>query len=335
MSILLTPIAALAIGQAPAAPANPVVVPVRTFVGARVIALAPAPTGSRFAASMENRNIRIYDAATGMVVRAMETPHPQPAYAVAWSRDGRLIASGDESARIWVWDANTGRRIREMRTHTRGVQALNFSPDGRRLVSTGKDDSIRVYDLSNGRELLVIPGNGANFYGTQYLPDGATLLTATLADGGRTYQGSNRVGSFRGVPEAAAWDVAYDATRRRVVVAGRDGVSHIFDVRNGQRLAALRGHEDWVVHVRLTPSASHAITSSSDRTVRIWDLRTNQAVQKIEGQSFVGSPLTVTADGRFLVTVNQDDWLQTWRFSNPVAAPAARPAPARQPARRR
>ncbi len=293
----------------------PAVTPLKTVLGVRPIALAAAPTGTRFAASLENNTIRIYDVINMAVVKVL-IGHPQPAYAVAWHPKGTMIASGDESARIFLWDIKTGKKLKEMRTHTRGLQALSFDATGTRLLSTGKDDFVKVYDVKTGKEVRSIPGKGANFYSATFMP-GGSFAVATLGDGIRVYGPSGVVRKYQGHSDGAVWDFDFNAGSNRLISGGRDATSICYDLKKAQKLQTFRGHGDWVNHVRITPNGRFAFSASTDRTVKIWNLKTNASAGKLENMASVGSPLCVTANGQFLVGVNLDDWLQVFTINPP------------------
>lgn len=315
--IVTSLIAGLAVANA-SYQAAPTVTSLKTIQGVRPIALAAGPFGSRFAASLENATIRIYDVINLTVVKVL-IGHPQPAYAVAWNPKGTMIASGDESARIFLWDVKTGKKIREMRTHIRGIQALSFDSTGTRLVSTGKDDVVKIYDVKTGKELRSIPGKGINFYSAQYLP-GGSFGVGTLGDSVRVYTPNGALAKrYAAHDDKAVWDFDYSAKSNRLVTAGRDGKAAAFDLKTANRLQYLRGHEDWVVHTRLTPNGRFAFTSSTDRTVRIWNLKSLASAGKIENMSSVGSPLAVTANGQYLVGENIDGWMQVFEIKPPQA----------------
>jgi WD40 repeat protein len=285
----------------------------KTVLGVRPIALAAGPFGARFAASLENNTIRVYDVINLKVVRVL-TGHPQPAYAVAWHPKGQILATGDESARIFLWDIKTGAKIREMRTHIRGIQALSFDASGTRLLSTGKDDVVKVYDVKTGKELRSIPGNGANFYSGTYLP-GGSFAVGTLGDGVRVYSGSGVAKKYSGHEDRAVWDFDFHAPSNRLITAGRDSTAIVWDLKGAKKLQTLRGHGDWVNHVRLTPNGRFGFTASTDRTVKIWDMKALRSIGTLENMSSVGSPICVTADGNYLIGVNLDDWLQVFTIS--------------------
>ena len=97
------------------------------------------------------------------------------------------LATGDESARIWLWDTKTGKKVREFprdKGHTRGIQAIAFTKDGKRIATVGQDDVIKIWNTSGGHPTHTIKGVGANFYDARFLPTGG-LVTATLAEGMR------------------------------------------------------------------------------------------------------------------------------------------------------
>jgi WD40 repeat protein len=296
-------------------------------LGVKPIALAAGPYGARFAASLENNTIRVYDVINLKVVQVL-IGHPQPAYAVAWHPNGQILASGDESARIFVWDIKTGKTIKQLRTHIRGIQALAFDATGTKLLSTGKDDVVKIYDLKTGKELRSINGSGANFYSATYMA-GGSFGVGTLNDGVRVYGPSGVARKFMGHADLAVWDFDFHPASNRLVTAGRDATAIIWDLKANKKIQTLRGHGDWVNHVRLTPNGKYAFTASTDRTVKIWDMKAMKSVGTLDNMASVGSPLAVTADGNYLIGVNLDDWMQVFTI-NPPQATSAKPKPKRR-----
>ena len=301
--------AAVAPGSAKKPPL--VVAPKKVVLGARALAFAAAPTGSKFAATMEDRTVRVFDATTGATLKTLEG-HPQPAYAIAWSADGAYLATGDESARIFIWDTRTWARVREMRSHIRGIQALSFNYPRSLLLSTGKDDVIKVWDVATGKELKSIPGEGANFYSASFRGKTNDFGTGILGYGARFYTApSGKVMTFlTGHDNQGVLDIDFNPAGTLAVTGGKDANAAVWDVKTAKRLNYLRGSGDWVVHCQFSPNGVYAATGSSDRTVRVYDAKSYAQVALLEDQSAVGSPLCFTADGNYLVTVNFDDFLQ-------------------------
>lgn len=311
------------------------ITPAKTLVGLRAIALAPAPLGSKFAACMEDGSVRIIDAKTRMTVRTLDK-HPGPAYAVAWSADGSFVATGDETARIWIHNALTGQKVREYRTHTKGIQKLSYNLPGTLLISTGKDDQVNVYDLRNQspKEMRAILGKGVNFYGATFHPKLPwTFAVGMLSGGVRLYDApSGKVTGFlTDAGGQGVWDCAYNPTGTRCVGAGRDGNAVLWDPKAQTKLGKFAGHQDWVVTATMSPNGNLLATGSSDRTVRVWDAKTMAKIAELPNEFTVGSPVCFTADGASLVTVTDAGDLQLNTVS-PAQAAILTPVKAAKPA---
>ncbi len=333
MSLLAT--IALAATAAPAI----TVTPGRVVQELRPVAFAASPSGSRFAATMEDGSVRILDAKTRQTVRELAR-HPQPAYAVAWSPDGAYVATGDESARIFIEDVRTGAKIKEYRTHTKGIQKLSFNLPRTMLLSTGKDDEVKVYQVTGarGKELRAILGQGANFYGATFNPKNPYLFAVgILGSGAREYDPKTGLvkGFLTGHNNQGVFDIAFNPAGNRVLTAGRDGNAFLWDNQTNRRLATFKGHTDWIVDVEFSPNGLLAATCSTDRTVKVWNTKSFQKVADLQGQSATGFPICFTADGKSLITVTDGGYLQyntiTPSQAAPVPAPKAPVRPKRTP----
>lgn len=283
--------------------------------GLRPMAYAAAPTGSKVLVTLEDGGVRIFDAASHQTVRTL-AKHKEPANAAAWSPDGFYVATGDETARIWIEDTRSGAKVREYRTHIRGIQKLSFNMQSRYIASTGKDDEIKVYDLESKspKEMRGILGKGANFYGGTFSPKQPFMIgTAILAaGGGRLYDAkSGQVTGFLvGHDEQGANDVAFSPQGTRIATAGKDGTVSVLDAKTLKKVGTLRGHGDFVVTAAFSPNGRLLATGSVDRTVKVWDTVTMQKVADIPSQSSVGSPVAFTSDGKTLLTVSDQGFLQ-------------------------
>ena len=315
--MLTTALFSLALA-APAAPAVSVT-KFKSFDGIHATAVAASPKGALFAVASEDLQVRLIDEKT-MTTKFQLKGHPMTIYGLAFSADGKYLLTGDESARIWLWDTATGKKLREFprqKGHTRGIQAFAFSKDGARFASVGKDDTIKVWSTSGGDPIATIEGKGANFYGVAFLPSGG-LATATLAEGMRVYDASYRLAAKMKCSGEGANDVALTRSGAVGLTAGRDGAVTVWDMKSHDKLAAMPGHTDWVLGVAVAPNGRLAASSSTDQKVLVWDIKSFKKVAAIENRACVDSLVAFTGDGRYLLTTDASNALQVYQVSPPA-----------------
>lgn len=288
----------------------------KTLVGVHVNAMAAAPTGNKVAVAMEDNSIRIYDAATRTVIKTL-TGHPRPVLALAWSKDGKLLASGDESARIFVWSTATWAKKNEIRPHNRAIQALDFNSATTQLLSTGADDKVMLFNLNSMKKPVgEFYGKGANYYSAKFGPKPGQFEIATLANGARSVNAKGSlVQAFVAHEFQGCLDVDSNKAGTWLVSGGKDARVALFEVKTAKRLGYYKGHSDWVIGARFAPNGKYVISSSVDRTVQIWNPYNFQAVVKIDDCSMVGSPFAVTGTGKYLLTTDSSDNLRVHELS--------------------
>ena len=88
----------------------------------------------------------------------MTLRHERGLKAVAWSPDGRYLATAGDAGVVKVRKALPGRELLTLQGHTGKVDRLAFSPDSRKLASAGVDKTLRIWDLDDGREICALDG---------------------------------------------------------------------------------------------------------------------------------------------------------------------------------
>jgi WD40 repeat protein len=112
--------------------------------------------------------------ASGKLLRSLEGP--SSVTAMAFSLDGRTLASGSIDDTIKLWDMASGKLLRTIEGHSSYVASIAFSLDGRTLASGSSDDTIKLWEMASGRLLRTLEGY-SSVYAVAFSPDGKTLAS--------------------------------------------------------------------------------------------------------------------------------------------------------------
>jgi Tol biopolymer transport system component len=234
---------------------------------------------------------------------------------VAFSPDGRLLASGGSDRTVRLWDPATGKHRRTLKGHTNIVYAVAFSPDGQLLASSGRDKTVRLWEPTTGKRWRTLKGHTGYVDAVAFSPDGRLLASSGGGDctvrlwDPATGEHRRTLTGHTGV----AWAVAFSPDGRLLASSGGgDCTVRLWDPATGKQQRTLTGHTNIVSAVAFSPDGQLLASSSKDRTVRLWDPATGKHRRTLTGHAEVVRAVAFSPDGQLLASSGGDRTVRLW-----------------------
>jgi WD40 repeat protein len=211
-----------------------------------------------------DKGVRMWDRETMKPGRLI--PAPKPPTAMAVSRDGTMVATGDlgDDDNLRIFDLKAGKQILAVTAHEGMIHGLSFSPDGRMLASAAAlENVVKVWDTKTGKLVKKLEGHEKDLNKVAFSPDGKLLASA-----------------------------------------GNDGTVRLWDTATWKNLRSVTGLGGRVLGVLFSPDQSR-IATSDDGTmaVKVWKTDALALEMKFEGDADFVHSIAFTGDGRRFVTL--------------------------------
>jgi WD40 repeat protein len=249
--------------------------------------------------------------------------HQDGVMAVAWSPDGRRVASESADGLILLWDAANGGALRALQGVQGAAQSLAWRPDGKELASACLDGTVKVFDLIGGKDPLVLDAKRTQLNRTTrgaravlavaWSPDGKRLASAGEDCDVHVWDAANgrEVQVLKG-HNSSVRGLAWSPDGKRLASASEDTTVQIWDPLGGKGLLTLRGHLNWATSVAWNPSGTLLASASNDHTVKVWDISLGKEVTTLRGHSQSVSAVAWSPDGTRLATASEDRTVKIW-----------------------
>ena len=229
--------------------------------------------GSRFVSmNTDCDKIHVWDASWGVEGKKKMFEEQGEIESIALSPSGKFIASGSREGSIYLWDVLTSELVKKLRLNS-GVESVAYSPINEQLIAFGSaDGTVRVWDVTNDEPLTI--GNHGNE---------VTSIVFSPPDGNHVAWGSSN-------NTICIWNVE----QKKLAVG------------------SLTGHTDHVLALAYSPDGKRLVSSSFDKTVRIWKPKTGHLLSTLRGHSTWVVSIAYSFDGLRIVSGSFDNTILVW-----------------------
>jgi WD40 repeat protein len=211
--------------------------------------------------------------------------HTGEVYCMAFSPDGKRLASGSEDNTAKVWDFESGKTLLKLGGHEDPVFCLSFSPDGKTLA-TGAGNKVRIWELEHGEILRVLEGHTENFDHLIFSSDGKKL--AAVNEGNMLTIWDIETGKSKLMLEGPTEDVSSMAFSpdNKMLAAGVGNVTKIWDLESAKTVMTLEGHTNNICSVAFSLDCKRLATGDEGKKIIIWDLNNQKKLLNLKGHPF-------------------------------------------------
>lgn len=273
------------------------------FLGAQ----APAPQATPPAPAAGDQPLALVHKLTG---------HEELVYCVAYSPDGKLLATASFDKTLRLWDTATGKLLKTLggpAGHQNLVLHVAFSPDGTLLASCGSDNTIKLWDVPRGTPLRVFNIEADRLLALAVSPDGNKVATAAANKQVRVWNlGDGKPLANCTGQAAEVTALAFSADGQNLMGVEASGLLRAWNAADGQTIVATPAHQGKGLGAELLPNNQLA-TAGAEGQIKVWQLPFSSSRILNPPHGGAVTRLALTGDGARLVSASAD---QTVRVSS-------------------
>jgi WD40 repeat protein/DNA-binding XRE family transcriptional regulator len=235
-------------------------------------AVAISLNGQHWAIGSRRGAVRVWREA-GRLLHLAWQAHTDTVHSLAFSPDGRRLATGSWDGSLKLWDIESGALLWAS-WFTDNIECLAFSPDGFTISSGGGDATVQLLDVSTGALRKTLIGHNGPVFALAWSPNSRLLASG----------GTDRV--------IRLWELSEKQSETSVQL--------------------LAGHTNWVLGLAFNPDGTQLASGSWDATVRLWDLESLSLLQTLTGHTERVRAIAWSPDGRLLASCGFDHTIWLW-----------------------
>ena len=231
---------------------------------------------------------------------------------IAWSPDGRLLASPSVDSTIRMWDAETGEYLHTLEGPKNNFVGVAFDRSGCTLAGGSFDNTVKLWEAATGKLIRSLKGHMEAVNSVAFDPAGHTLASGGFDNTVKLWEAATGklLHSLIG-HESEVYAVVFDPTGRTLASASR-GTVKLWEAATGKLLRTLEGHKDGVYAVAFDPAGRTLSSAGGDSTVQLWEPASGRLLRTLEGHTSSVKGVGFSSTHRLLATKGGDDTVRVW-----------------------
>jgi WD40 repeat protein len=264
-----------------------------------------------------------YFHARGRVLEVAFAGHEGAVNAVAFSPDGKLIASVGSDRTVKVWNVETHQEQATLTGHQAGVRCVAFSPMGKVLASGSKDKTVKLWDVATGQELATLP-HRHGIAVLAFAPDGQTLATAGEGNQVTLWgMGKKTVRDTLEGHKEPVTSLAYSPDGTVLAVGSVDGTVSLWETLRDRSFGHLRVDIGYVVDLTFAPDKRTLCGVTTEGILQFWDTLTGKRLYSWKSRGGPELHARFAAKSPLLASASADKKIKLWQWVDEQIRPTA------------
>jgi WD40 repeat protein len=266
--------------------------------------------------------ISVLDMKTGLeTMKMMDSLRNRDWGSLAIAQQKQIVAGGSRWNDIVLWDINTGKQIRKLKSHSAGILSMAFSEDCQILASSSSDCTIKLWDVETSLKVEKVNGHLSEITSVVVSIDGEMIASA----GGDIKLWDAKTGTELRTLRGHSYglhSLAFSKDGEKLISGALDSTAKLWDVKTGSELHTLK-HGYMVCSVAFSADDRMVATGSGTNTVKLWDTMTGSEISTLEGPvppddegevSPIVRSIVFSSDGNMVAAAVEEGEIRLWNM---------------------
>jgi RNA polymerase sigma factor (sigma-70 family) len=237
--------------------------------------------------------------------------HGSPVASVAFSPDGKRLATGSWDNLVRIWDPTTGDCVRAIHPQDGWIWAVAFSPDNELLATAGDQRSrrVRLWNVATGKLVRTFEGHGDAIHGLSYAPDGKTIASASYDGTVRLWEAATgkelRQINAGAMPRLSS--VAFSPDGKTLATTDTSDTVSLWEAETGKGVGNLSAAARGVVSAVWSKDGKQIVAGFEDGNVSVWDVASARELHHVRGREMPALSVAFAPDGKTFAA-GYGDW---------------------------